>query len=356
MGDTLNQEQLSRGDELSLRTLFVKTGEYLLWFVRFWYVIILLALASGAHTYYETKKIKPIYPGETRLLIKPQDIAKESKSKILIYSRFSNSEKMVGDLILEYHPAGEDSVMIANTFLETYREYIPEGFPEDIPLDFQFENDRYELFSDGEKRAYKKIIDRITGKTTHYSGGYINMSVDEGLGIVTLATATPTEELTFLLLNRLQEKFGELVLESADYAERKSYTEFQTEADSLEKEYRAVYFELLKYKERYELFLDYMENTDAKMRRLQKLIARKEIEADILKSKYMVLLQHLKQAQNKMNIQAPIMKVLSAPLSPLDAHQPGAVKEGIKSAVLGAIGALFLLLLIKLFRDVMREG
>lgn len=356
MSDKQNQENLTRSDELSLRSLFLKTGEYLSWFIRFWYIPILFALAFGIYSYYQISLLKSVYPGEIKLLVKVQDIAKESKNKILIYSRFTNSDKIIGEMLLERVLDDQDSELIANFYLQTYEKHLPEGLPEGVKTGFRFEHNEPSLFSDEEKLAYRNIVKRVTGKEKHYSGGYINVNVDENLGIITLITATPAEELTFLLLNRLKQKFELITLDNAAYSERNSYEAFQVESDTLEQHYREVYYDLLKYKERYQLFLKKMEETDGKMRRLQKIIAQKEIEADIYKSKYLVTLQHLKASQNNMNIRVPIIEVLSESLPPLEAHKPNALKRGIKNAIIGAVCALVLLMLVKLFRDIMQEG
>lgn len=350
-----NPRILIRPDEISIRGLILKLKEYFLSVLRRWWIVTLFAGGLGSYNYFEINNVIPVYSGKTVLLLKLQDLAKESKAKILIYSRFANAQTVVKRMLLK--PAYEDSSeLLINTYLRTYFELKPHGLPDFIPSNFRFTHTECSDFTKIEQRVFKSIIKKLTTSVAGYADGFINVSINEGLGMITLAIATPSEELTFAVINSLSKKWQALTLEHAVFSENITYQSFREEAVSLEKNYKDTYFKLLDTRNQHgNILLLKKDSLSPKIHQLQKEIARMEVEADIYKINYLATIESLKGAQNKLNLNLPIIEVIEETLPPIPAVKPSTVTASVKGGIMGSIIAIFLIVIVKVFLDILKE-
>jgi len=348
-------DQPRRPDDISVRGLILKIQEYFFAILRWWWAIGVVGGLWAVKDFRNIAKIKPVYPGEVILLVKPQDMSKENKSKVLIYSRFINARKSVGDVILQYADTTQKDLVI-DRYIKTYLKYQPEGLPDFIPADFTFQNRTPDTFTDLERSIFQAIVNKLITYVPGYADGFINVSVDESLGLVTISIATPTEDLTMLMLEKLKENFETLSLNYSIFAEKIAYDNFKKAIDSLENNYRYYYYRLLKARNEHKrLFDEDKEKNARKLRRLERTIAKMEIEADLYKTNLDATLQHLRSAQEKMNAQMPVIETIQEPLRPLEPYQPSPISAAIMGAIKGVFLLVFMIVLVKVVTDILKE-
>jgi uncharacterized protein involved in exopolysaccharide biosynthesis len=92
-----------------------------------------------------------------------------------------------------------------------------------------------------------------------------------------------------------------------------------------------------------------------KIKSLQQQIARLEVNADIFKINYLATIESLKFSQNKLNLKLPIIEVLEQTMPPISANKPSAVTAAIKGGFLGSLLAMFLIIVVNVFLDILKE-
>ncbi|MFT5747026.1 MAG: hypothetical protein ACI920_002407 [Saprospiraceae bacterium] len=356
MNNEKNKEAISkRPDEITFRRLLLKLKEYFFYIIYKWWIVVIFVTGFAANDYIEVNQITPIYSGTTVLLLKFQDLTKENKAEILIYSQFANAQFTIKKILLEPYEK-DSSELLINAYLHTYFELKPHGLPASIPTDFRFTHANCNTFTILEKQVFKDVTQKIMTHIAGYADGFINVSVDDALGMITLAIATPSEELTFAVINNLRRKWEEITLEKAVFAENSAYKSFRAESDSLEARYRLICNELLQRRNQYAAIIRANEESKSKRRKfLQEKISYLEVDADIYKMNYLATIESLRGAQNNLKLNLPIIEVLEETLPPIPAAKPSAISAAIKGGIMGAILAILLIIIVKVFMDVLEE-
>jgi len=349
-------ENTKRPDDISVRGLLLKAKEYLLLLIRRWWLIALFACLFGGQSYYSVRQIKPVYPGELTLLVNTQNTAKENKNRVLVFSRFVTSHKVFEEILLE--PAGSlGGDLLINKYLETYFKFKPEALSEDIPDQFVFSHNNQAEFTDAEALVFKEIVKKISTHESGYADGFVTVSVEETLGLITFGIATPDADLTMLIIAELKQHFQDLIFNYAAFAETNTYKDLKIESDTLESQYRIIANRLSRARNIYQNILRVNKDSiTAEATKKARQIEFLEVEADIYKSKYLVTLKELKISQNNMNMKIPIVEVLRQTLPPLEYYKPSALRAALKFGIVGAFLIVVLIILHKVFMDILEEG
>ena len=349
-------ENTKRPDDISVRGLLLKAKEYLLLLIRRWWLIILFAGLFAGQSFYSVRQIKPVYPGEIVLLVNTQNTAKENKNRILVFSRFVNSHKVFKKILLE--PVDSlDGDLLINKYLQTYFKFKPEGLSNDIPENFVFTHTNPAEFTDIEALVFKNIIEKISTHKAGYADGFVNVSLEESLGLITLGISTPDPDLTMLVIDKINMHFQDLVFNYSAFAETTTYKDLKFESDTLENKYRIVASSLSRTRNDYQRILNMNGDTvTTEAAKKARQIEYLEVEADIYKSKYLVTLKELKNSQNNMNLKKPIVEVLRETLPPLEYYKPSALRSALKMGLVGAFFMIVLIILHKVFMDILEEG
>ncbi|RMF22306.1 MAG: hypothetical protein D6765_14445 [Bacteroidetes bacterium] len=351
----IHTDYARKPDEISIRNLILKIGEFIRLIIGRWYLLVLGALPLAYKQYASAKLVQPTYPASTTLLIKPQDIAKENKSLILVFSRLANSKELIKEILLERDDTLGVGELIINRYLEAYFQYDTLGLSPEIPRGFRFTHDDPASFSPEETQVFKIVVEKVTSPGLSRNG-YLNVSVDEALGLITLSTSTPSEELTFLLLRRLREKVERLFYENTLFAQKKAFREIFHEADSLAEGYRKAYYALNKTRDRYERLLRTLrDSNDAKVLYLHDKIIRLEVHAELYKLDYLASLEQMKAAGIDLNSKTPLITVIEESLPPLTPVRPSPTGAAVKGAILGVVLVILFIVVRKIYSDIMDE-
>lgn len=349
-------ENAKRPDDISVRGLLLKAKEYLLLLLRRWWLIALFALLFGGQSFYSVRQIKPVYPAEVTLLVNTQNTAKENKNRVLVFSRFVTSHKVFAQILLE--PTDSlGGTLLVNKYLKTYFELKPEGLSNEIPANFLFSHSHQADFTQIEKVVFKRIIEKISTYEAGYADGFVSVSLEETLGLITFGIATPDADLTILIIEKLNAYFQNLIFDYSSFAETTTYKNLKLESDTLENKYRIIASSLSRVRNNYQNLLRMNGDTITnEVSKKAKQIEFLEVEADIYKSKYLVTLKELKFAQNKMNMSKPIVEVIKQTLPPLENYKPSALRAALKFGMVGAFLMIVLIILHKVFMDILEEG
>ncbi len=349
-------ENAKRPDDISVRGLLLKAKEYLLLLIRRWWLIALFAFLFGGQSFYATRQIKPVYPAEVTLLVNTQNTAKENKGRVLVLSRFVTSPKVFEKILLEPIDTLGSSLLI-NKYLQTYFELKPEGLSDEIPVNFIFSHNQQSDFTQIEKIVFKKIVEKISTYEAGYADGFISVSLEENLGLITFGVATPDAELSTLIMNKLNAHFQDLIFNYSSFAEDITYKSLKLESDTLESQYRIIANRLSRVRNKYQNLLRMNgDSITSEASEKAKQIEFLEVEADIYKSKYLVTLKELKLSQSNMNRSKPIVEVIRETLPPLEDYKPSAPRAALKFGMVGAFLMIVLIILHKVFMDILEEG
>jgi hypothetical protein len=349
-------ENAKRPDDISVRGLLLKAKEYLLLLIRRWWLITVFAFLFGGQSFYSVRQVKPVYPGEITLLVNTKNTAKENKNRVLVFSRFLTSRKAIEKILLEpVDSLGSD--LLINKYLHVYFQYKPEGLSEDIPVDFLFTHNTQADFTDIEAVVFKEIVSKISTYEAGYADGFVTVSLEETLGLITFGIATPDADLTMMIIEKLNLHFQDLIFTYSSFAETNAYNNLKANSDTLEMQYRRVTSRLSKAKNNYQFILDKNKNTVNS----ETLFRGEEIEylqgeAELYKAKYLENLKQLKIAQSAMNMTRPIVEVIKQTLPPLEYYKPSALRAALKFGMVGAFLMIVLIILHKVFMDILEEG
>jgi len=349
-------EKTKRPDDISVRGLLLKAKEYLLLLFRRWWLIILFAFLFGGQSFYSVRQVKPVYPGEIVLLVNTQNIAKENKNRVLVYSRFLTSRKVFEEILLE--PVDSlGSELLINKYLSVYSQLKPEGLSEDIPNNFHFSHNKQSDFTEIEAIVFKEIVEKISTYESGYADGFVTVSIEESLGLITFGIASPEAELTMLIINKLNLHFQNLIYSLSSFAETNAYNNMKANSDAIEAQYQSIFSKLNKAKNNYQNLLEKNNNkiTSETLFRAEE-IEYLQADIDLCKAKYLENIKQLKVAERAMNMSKPIVKIIKQSLPPLEFYKPSPLRAALKFGMVGAFLMIVLIILHKVFMDILEEG
>lgn len=344
-------------DEISILNLLLKAKEYLIYLLnRSYFIFLFAALGSG---YFGSKyfNIKKTYPGKVTFLFLPKDISKENKVTVMIYSRLANSNSIIEEILLEKTNDGATDDLLANHYLNTYQHLKPEEIDAHIDPNFRFTHSDKNDFTDTENYAFKMLTEKISTPRSDFRDGFISFSIEEGLGLITVNTSTPSQELTQLILNQIEIRFRSTFFKNIVQAEQNAFDELKMLSDSLAVNYKGAYYQLNQKRNVYgNMLKDSTINPNTrKMRQFHDDIIFLEARADVLRLEYTETLKHYKSAHLELKSKMPLIKVIDKTLMPIQPYRPSWKKAMIKGMFIGAGLVIFLLLLKKIVQDILEE-
>lgn len=344
---------MQKPDEISVRNLVLSIRKHIRLLIRRWYLILLASMLGGGYFYKKVENIQQTFPAKVRLLIRPQNIAKENKLMVQIYSRLINSPTFLQSLLLE--KVGPEKELLINKYLNTYYLHKPGELSADIPEGFQFKNDKLSTLVLEEKKVFKIIMDKISTPMSDFTDGFVSISTDEALGFITINISSPTEELSLTLLDRLCQMTEKMLSDNTVFAPKIAFDKLEIETDSLAKAYKEDYYQLNKYRDNYSRKLKEEEPNIKEVKYLEKKIHRYEVEAEMSKTRYLAALEQLKSSQVKMDQKTLLIQQLERTYPPIAPYEPSAKKAGIKGTIIGGAILVFILVLGSIWKTIQEE-
>lgn len=341
-------------DEISIRKLIGEILSIIRYLLKKWYWIALGVVLLGGIRYYQISQIKATYPAKIKLFVRPQKIAKENKLLLQTYTQLMSSRILLEELFLEKIEMDTTKDLLINNYLETYYKHKSNEIDSDIPNGFKIKGDSLSQLSLDELSVFNKVMDKVTTPKSDYSDGFIGISADYDLGLITINVSTPTTELSLLLLDRLYQKVKKLLLGLNDYPLEKAFSNLSSEADSLSSGYKQTYYQLNLYRDRRGRIIQDSSRI-GEVKSLEKKIHRLEADAEVYKLEYLAVLEQLKASQVDMGQNALIIREVERTLPPIKEYQPSPIVESVKWGMLGGVLSIVLIAFLMIFKNLYQE-
>lgn len=351
--DKSEEMYMHKPDEISVRNLVLSIRKHIRLLIRRWYLILLAALLGGGYFYKKVEAIQETYPAKVRMLVRPQNIAKENKLMVQIYSKLINSPTFLQALL--FQRIGPKEELLINKYLDTYYLHKPQELSTDIPEGFRFENDQLSTLELEEKKVFKIIMEKISIPMSDFTDGFVSISTDEALGFMTINVSSPTEELSLIMLDHLCKMAEKMLSDNTVFAPKLTYDKLEAETDSLAKAYKADYYQLNKYRDTYLREVKKEEPNIRDIKYLEKKIHHYEVEAEISKTRYLASLEQMKISQVKMDQKTLLIQQLERTYPPIAPFKPSAKKAGVKGTIIGGAILVFMLVLGSIWKTIQEE-
>ncbi len=352
---TKNSRLPDNQDEISIRKLILTLVSFTKKVLSNWYLIAIAALLVGVWQYFKFDKIVETYPARIKMLVGRQGIDKDGKLEMEIFSKLMSTQQILIKIFLQPIDNKPNAAILINHYLDTYFELKPEELNDEIPYGFQFENTVIDSMTIDERLVLQHIISKISTPVSDFSDGFVSVSGDFSLGIITINISSASEELSLILLNKLQEEIETLILGNAVFADQAAYNRISKKTDSLSTSYKALYASLNKYRDRRARLLKTEKPKEREIRYLEKKVHKYEAQADLTKTAYLAALEMLNVTQVDLDKNKLKIQVLDRSFAPLQAYKPNAIRAAVKGGIAGSFIMVILIISIGLFVEIRKE-
>ncbi len=352
---TENTHYTQLTDEISIRQFINLAIVYFRLILKRWYLVVFGFLLLGGYKYYKIAEVKSSFPAKVKILIQPQDNAKENKHSVKVFAQLANSPNLLTNVLLEEVTEADSTNLLINVYLNTYFEMKPEELDAKIPTGFQMKNNKIAQATSTERMVLNKVLEKLGTPMADFTDGFVSISVDDEMGFVTINLSTPTESLSLLMLDKIYEHVKVLLNNSHTFADQKAYSNFQKDSDSLSAFYKKAYYNLNKLKDKRDRELRKKGANPRVIRYLEKKIHKLEANAEVYKVEYLASIEQLKGAQMDRDKNALLIHELEHTLAPIIPYAPSPKVVGIKFGIFGAALAVMLVLFGRIYSNLSEE-
>ncbi len=337
-------------DEITLRQLLLQSQEYLRYFLRYWYLPLVVGLLFAAFSYYGKKDVKPTYNAKIAALFRMDASAKNNAAIVQVFSKVAQSRLVVENTLFDKVNIGEKEDYFINHYLNIYQKNYPDFIPYQLPLDFSFTNNNILEFDELHRRVLNRIIKKITTREADFTDGFIHASMEEKVGLLTINFSSPSEELSAFFVEYLAENLKDVYEEAVLYPKQEGFDILSGQIDSLRTEIKTNYAHLVNYKKAQKQgtikpskgFL----NTEIKTLEFDIEMGKKQLES---------LQEQYAHASRELGQETPAIIVTERPVLPLEAYAPSQTWFIIKGWIVGILVAMFFMLIFKVISDTLKE-
>ncbi|MEM6964238.1 MAG: hypothetical protein AAF573_05685 [Bacteroidota bacterium] len=311
----------------------------------------------------------PSYPSKASFIIKTQAATlKENGAFIKIFARIASAERTLRKVLFEIVSIEQKDNFLINHYISTYRKYHAEQFGlEEIPPDFEFLHNRVDSFSLVEKKAYKYIIDVVLRRESTFRDGFINLIYDEKVGFFDITFSSPSEHFSIAFISTHIKIAQQLFYESAIYPNKDAYVEREQQVATLREKYKKSFYELGRVKDLYSRYKykvtsdiekeerDITERESNRLHNYVNRINRLDVATQINKSDYLAGLENLQSVEIDNITAAPLITLTELTDSPIEPQVPSWKKAVAIGSILGGFLICLLLIVVKIFRDILLE-
>ncbi len=359
---TENVEQIQYEDEITLKELILKIKEFFFEVVKFWKLLILLAILFAAFMGYRAYTSQVSYSAKLTYMVNKNEggglgaiggilgqfgfNSKAGSNKDRIVS-LSKSRKVIEKVMFKKVIIDNKNDYIANHFI-THLDTIDKWYGDKFigenkhPLNgFKFKNG-FNYDNDTVKTAIKTIYYKIVGgKKTK---GCMSSGYNEDSGILHINTSLGQQELAAAITNTTFDKLSDYYVKKTVEAQKTTYDVVKFKTDSIEA--------LLKIKEsNLASVVDKTHFAQTSKVRLKESRLKRDVMK--LSTMYGESLKNLELADFSLKTNTPFVQVIDRPLLPLKGEKPSLIKSLIIGIFLGLFIGAFFVITRKIYRDAM---
>lgn len=355
------QQRHTTDDHITLQQVFTFIQDYLLhfWRKKWWIVGGALLMA----TYFVTRVFmtEPTYEGTMSFMVNQDESGSGGLSGLaaqfgipnvggggnlnLIKLRtLSRSRRIAAEALFDSVGVVGNYDLVANHIIRLYD--IHEDWKDTKRLrDFWFTHNQVDSFDETTNLAFKLLHLRLIG--TEDDPPLMIMRTDEDSGVIRLTANTRAADVSYLILNEVYHALQDFYVKKAVEQQQLSVDRLEMKADSVRNALYAKERELARWSDRSLSLL--LSEDNIKVKRLDR-------DIQILNVMYAETIRNLETATFLLENQTPIFQVIDKPLKPLTMRFPQWPISASQGLLFGAILALALLSMWKLWTDTMSKA
>jgi len=347
----------TRPDEISARQFVLKTRSYLKYLLSFWYLLLIGGGIAGFYSYQKYAKIKETYPARISFFVKTKSSMKDNSLIVKGISRFVTSANPIQATLFSKTIVDNKSDLIINHYLKIYRTHKRDHLDSSIPNDFVFTQRDLSKFSPEELQVFTNILDKVTTPVKDFSDGFATATFDDKLGFITINFSSPSENFSVVFVEQLYKVFIESFMERTVYSENLAYTSLKEKVTQLKSSFDLTFDQLLRNRDKYdEMLKKIKEGEEIVGANYQAVKNQKlEIKTDLLKEEYLDAAEKLKTVEVELNKSIPVITISEKPMRKGKPYKPSTTLASLKGAIMGTLFVVFILFLLKVYRDITNE-
>ncbi len=359
---TENVEQFQYEDEITLKELIIKIKEFFFEVVKFWKLLLLLAVLFALIMGYRAYTSEVSYSAKLTYMVNKNEgsglgaiggilgqfgfNSKSGSNKEQIIS-LSKSRKVIEKMMFEKVTINDKKDYIANHLI-THLDSIGKWYGNKLikgkkhPLNgFKFKG-HFSYGNDTVGMAIKTIYSTIVGgKKTK---GCMSTGYNEDSGILHINTTLGQQELAADITNVTFDKLSDYYVKKTIEAQKSTYDIIKFKTDSIAA--------LLKIKEN--SLANVVDKTHfAQTSKVRLKESRLKRDVMKLSTMYGESLKNLELADFSLKTNTPFVQVIDRPLLPLSGNKPSLIKSLIIGIFLGLFMGAFFVIARKIYREAM---
>ncbi len=337
-------------DEITLKELILKTKEYFIEIIRYWYIVLLFILPIASYMFYDAYKTKATYKADLTFSVNADqgtslglaaalgglgELGGNTKLDKIV--ELSKSRKISQTALFRRAVINNVDDYFANHLIRERELHV--GWAGDTSglKDFLFKRSSVDSFTRTENGALLKLHDILVGKTPIFTGAY-----DKKSEVMKLSLTTTNEDLSIGLLKVIYDDLSTYYVAKSTSKEERTYKLFRAKADSLKNLVRSKDMSADRYEDRNRgsLFLEDKREAD----RLKK-------EAYIYNTLYGETEKNMTLASFALESKAPFIQEIDMPISPIKGEKKSKKMALITGFLLGGFLGAIVIILRKILRE-----
>ncbi|PHI20739.1 hypothetical protein CEQ90_06720 [Lewinellaceae bacterium SD302] len=346
--------------EVSLREIILVIRSYVIYLWRKVFWLLLFVLIGVAYFVVKANLTPAVYATQTSFMVNESDAgamagmgnllsqfgfgggAKQGGVNFAQLVELSNSRLIAQRVLFDSAFVNGRDDLLANHMIDVYEyhEYYREA-GSTLLQDFYFTHDSIAGFSELENRMFLQLHYRLTQDDPPFQITY-----NGEIGIVTIQASSVNEMFTYHLVNKLYEVIEDFYTAKSNTPQARSIKVLQARADSLGQELRQREYQLSSMEDRTLGLI----GSQARVR-----MSRIQREASLISGIYTEVLKNIETTRFMLNNAQPVFVVVDRPILPLFKTGSSNLLNGIVGAIFGGFFGVLLLVLIKIYRDVVHS-
>lgn len=358
------QKVVIEEEEITLKELFLKIGEFRDEVKKNLWLVIVLGLLLGAVFFYRTYSQQPNYIAKTTFTLTNSEKSENSNAAVSgLLGQFgfggnsggnglniprilalANTREIVEQVLFEKVEMEGTQDYIANHIIHIYDLQKKWGKNNKALENFTFSHAKLDSFSRLENSVLKKLHNVVAG--TENSDKFLSFSFEEIAGIFSMMFRTHSEELSLILLEKEYKVLSEYYIQKTIEPQQRRYNSIKTRHDSIVNVLRKLDYNVASYNDKSYGLIEQTSNLQGqKLKRDQQfaLITYNEVK------------KNLEAADFALKSITPVFQPLDEAILPLPTISESTRTALFTGTLLGGFIAILFIVVRKIYRDTMNS-
>jgi len=349
-------------DEITLKELFLKIGEFVSEIRKNMWLVLILSLIAIFFFMFKAYTTPKVYVADTTFTLANSEKgdSKAGISGILGQFGFGGAgdqglniqrvitlaeSREIAELILfEKAEVNDTTSLLANHILSLYNLREQWGKKNEELKVFSFVNISTDSFSRLENSVLKRLHTILTKPSNE--DRLLKMDFEESSGIFTLTAQTESEELSLILVEKILEVLSNYYIKKTVEPQQKRYDEIKSRYDSITNALETLDYRVANYNDRSNSLINQSSRVQGlKLKRDQQLLT----------ASYTEVKRNLEVADFALKSVTPIFQSLDEAIPPLSTIRESKVTALLTGAFLGGFLSILFIVGRKIYRDTMNS-